>query len=75
VHELLSPAGFPQPPGCKNPRAHPATGGTRKLSVPGRVHSHSQELWFRRGCGQHAASNPFLTHGTVESPAKLLLSK
>ena len=26
--------------------AHPATGGTRKLSVPGRVHSDAKELWF-----------------------------
>ena len=49
--------------------AHPATGGTRKLSVPGRVHS------IPKSCGSQEAflppgSNPFLTRGTVESPAK-----
>jgi len=53
-----------------DPSAHPATSGTRKLSVPGRVHSVS------KSCGYQEAflppkSNPFLTHGTVESPAKL----
>jgi hypothetical protein len=51
--------------------AHPATGGTRKLSVPGRVHS------MPKSCGSQKAplppgSNPFLTRGTVESPAKCL---
>ena len=53
------------------PCAHPATGGTRKLSVPGRVHSVS------KSCGSSEAwplpeSNPLLTRGTVESPAKCL---
>jgi len=47
------------------------TPGSRKLSVPGRVHSvpescGSQVAWGRPG------SNPFLTHDTVESPAKFL---
>ena len=44
--------------------------GSRKLSVPGRVHS------VPKSCGSQAAlcapgSNPLLTHDTVESPAKL----
>jgi hypothetical protein len=51
--------------------AHPATGGTRKLSVPGRVHS------IPKSCGSQEPvpvpeSNPFLTRDTVESPAKRL---
>src|SRR5437879_5433878 len=51
--------------------AHPATGGTRKLSVPGRVHS------IPKSCGSQEPSlvpesNPFLTRGTVEPPAKCL---
>jgi len=51
--------------------AHPATSGTRKLSVPGRVHS------IPKSCGSLEAlslpgANPFLTRGTVESPAKCL---
>jgi hypothetical protein len=49
--------------------AHPATSGTRKLSVPGRVHS------VPKSCGFSEAwwlpeFNPFVTRGTVESPAK-----
>jgi hypothetical protein len=51
--------------------AHPATGGTRKRSVPGRVHS------IPKSGGSPEASllpeaNPLLTRGTVESPAKCL---
>jgi hypothetical protein len=51
--------------------AHPAKGGTRKLSVPGRVHSVS------KSCGSQETfpppeSNPYVTRGTVESPAKCL---
>ena len=43
--------------------------GSRKPSVPGRVHS------VPKSCGSQSAtalprSNPFLTRGTVESPAK-----
>src|SRR5438046_2488297 len=49
-------------------------GETRKRSVPVRVHSHSKELWFRRfPVARSPTSNPFLTHGTVESPAKFSL--
>jgi hypothetical protein len=51
----------------KLPGAHPATGGTRKHSVPGRVHSVTKELRF---VNPKLTSNPFLTHGTVESPLK-----
>src|SRR4051794_38001751 len=57
---------------CVHPRcAHPTSGGTRKLSVPGRVHSVPES------CGSQAAlrlprSNPFVTRDTVESPAKRL---
>jgi hypothetical protein len=49
--------------------AHPACGGTRKLSVPGRVHSVLKESWF---VNSQLTSNPFLTRGTVESPLKAL---
>ena len=53
---------------------NPGLAGSRKLSVPGRVHS------IPKSCGSQAAltlagSNPFLTHGTVESPAKLFLHR
>src|SRR5919206_2367112 len=51
-------------------------GESRKRSVPLRVHSHSKELWFRRPpVARLPTSNPFLTHGTVESPAKLSLQQ
>jgi hypothetical protein len=48
--------------------AHPATGGTRKRSVPGRVHSIPKSGGFPEA--PPPGANPFLTHGTVESPAK-----
>ena len=48
--------------------AHPATGGTRKCSVPGRVHSVPKSSGSREA--RPPGANPFLTHGTVESPAK-----
>ena len=54
------------------PCAHPATGGTRKRSVPGRVHSVSKSCGSRCAAARCGA-NPLLTHGTVESPAKLSL--
>ena len=54
-----------------HPCAHPTLGGTRKPSVPGRVHSVPER------CGSQAAaslllpgSNPLLTRDTVASPAK-----
>jgi hypothetical protein len=50
--------------------AHPALGGTRKLSVPGRVHSVAESFGFRKAAALPCQSNPFLTRGTVESPAK-----
>src|SRR5271166_4923769 len=38
---------------CVHPLcAHPATGGSRKRSVPVRVHSVSKELWFAKTCCQ-----------------------
>jgi len=48
--------------------AHPATGGTRKRSVPGRVHSIPKSSGFPEA--RPPGANPFLTRGTVESPAK-----
>ena len=45
--------------------------GTRKRSVPVRVHSVRKSSGFAGSCCQAPVSNPFLTHGTVESPAKL----
>src|SRR5690242_14399521 len=60
------------PLNCLSPAdAHPATGGTRKPSVPGRVHSEPKSCGCRRAAAP-ADSNPLLTHGTVESPAKCL---
>jgi len=52
------------------PAPNPGFPGSRKLSVPGRVHS------IPKSCGSQPASapsgsNPFLTRDTVESPAKL----
>jgi hypothetical protein len=49
--------------------AHPAIGGTRKLSVPGRVHSVPKSCGFSETRAL-PESNPFVTRGTVESPAK-----
>jgi hypothetical protein len=49
--------------------------GTRKRSVPVRVHSVYKSFGFVVSCHQVPTSNPFLTHGTVESPAKLLLEQ
>jgi hypothetical protein len=47
-------------------RPSPDSRGTRKLSVPGRVHSVPE----RFGCRGDRSSNPLLTRDTVESPAK-----
>jgi hypothetical protein len=49
--------------------------GTRKYSVPVRVHSVSKRFGFVGSCHQAPAANPFLTHGTVESPAKCFLNQ
>jgi hypothetical protein len=49
--------------------------GTRKRSVPVRVHSVDKSGGFAGSCRQAQAANPFLTHGTVESPAKLFLEQ
>src|SRR2546425_3950595 len=50
---------------------NPDCSGSRKRSVPGRVHSVSQEIWIRL-CGlTTGAPNPFLTRSSVESPSKL----
>src|SRR5439155_15429336 len=46
-------------------------GESRKRSVPLRVHSHSKSFGSSSPVARLTASNPFLTHGTVESPAKL----
>jgi hypothetical protein len=51
--------------------AHPTTGGTRKLSVPGRVHSVPKSSGSPKA-GLLPESNPFVIRGTVESPAKYL---
>ena len=48
--------------------------GTRKRSVPGRVHSVGKSFGFAGSCCQAPASNPLWTHGTVESPIKYLLA-
>ena len=51
---------------------NPGIPGSRKLSVPGRVHSILESY----GSPQASllGSNPFLTHGTVESSAKSVSS-
>jgi hypothetical protein len=43
--------------------------------VPVRVHSVSKSFGFAGSRHQAPAANPFLTHGTVESPAKLFLKQ
>jgi len=42
--------------------------GTRKLSVPFRVHSLEKNFGFPKPFSS-SESNPLLTHGAVESPA------
>src|SRR5258706_652290 len=63
-------------PGCRAihfSRLRPSRfSGTRKRSVPVRVHSVPKSFGFTSHACAWPASNPFLTHGTVESPAKLL---
>ena len=49
--------------------------GARKPSVPGRVHSVLESCGSQAALGALPGSNPFLTHGTVESPAKLFLRR
>ncbi len=49
--------------------AHPACGGTRKLSAPGRVHSVPKDLLF---VSSQLTADPFSNRGTVESPLKAL---
>ena len=49
--------------------------GTRKRSVPVRVHSVSKSSGFADASSKPPASNPLLTHGTVESPAKHFLKQ
>src|SRR5258707_7328 len=63
--------GFRKRIGSHHRGAHPAPGGTRKLSVPVRVHS-IQKSYGSRKASLLLESNPFLTRGTVESPAKYL---
>ena len=47
--------------------------GSRKPSVPGRVHSVLKS-YGSQAAAKRQRSNPWLTHGTVESPAKRLLA-
>ena len=57
---------------CTGSAPNPGFPGSRKLSVPGRVHSAPKSCRFPPASAP-SGSNPFLTHGTVESPAKLSL--
>jgi hypothetical protein len=52
-------------------RAHPASAGPENVQCRS-VFIQFKELWFVSPGRPAPASNPFLTHGTVESPAKLL---
>jgi hypothetical protein len=63
------PSGKPQWHWPQRPiLVHP---GSRKLSVPVRVHSVPKSCGCQ-GAATLPGSNPLLTHGTVESPAKFL---
>jgi hypothetical protein len=53
---------------------NPDSSGSRKRSVPVRVHSVRKNSGFTGPGCLAPASNPLLTHGTVESPAKLSLA-
>jgi hypothetical protein len=55
-------------------RPIPVVPGSRKLSVPGRVHSVQRVYGFLRRGKPSPKSNPFVTHGTVESSANLFYS-
>jgi len=70
--DLLSPAAPGRIPPRRNRDPRPSRFcGTRKRSVPVRVHSVLRVLAWPGPVARPPASNPFLTHGTVESPAKL----
>jgi hypothetical protein len=51
------------------------TPGSRKPSVPGRVHSVPESCGSQAALGALPGSNPLLTHGTVESPTKRFLRR
>ena len=51
------------------------TPGSRKPSVPGRVHSVPESCGSQAARGALPGSNPLLTHGTVESPTKRFLRR
>jgi hypothetical protein len=54
--------------------AHPASAGPENVQCRS-VFIQFKELWFASPCRQAPASNPYLTHGTVESPAKRLFQQ
>jgi hypothetical protein len=54
--------------------AHPASAGPENVQCRS-VFIQFKELWFVSPGRPAPASNPFLTHGTVESPAKLLFQQ
>ncbi len=57
---------------CAVDHARPSRfSGTRKRSVPVRVHSVYKNVGFAHSRCQAQVSNPFVTRGTVESPIKL----
>jgi hypothetical protein len=55
-------------------RAHPASAGPENVQCRS-VFIQFKELWFTSPRCQVLASNTCLTHGTVESPAKLLFQQ
>src|SRR5438876_5110779 len=60
---------------CDQPERPSRFCGTRKRSVPVRVHSVSKSSGFTDASCPAPASNPLLTHGTVQSPAKRFLKQ
>ena len=72
VTVLLPPAPALASRCATDPAPNPASGGIQKTFSAGPCSFSFQELWFAAAACA-SASNPFLTHGTVESPSKLSL--
>jgi len=60
--------------GRAGPAPNPGLPGSRKRSVPDRVHSMPKSSGSPKA-SRLPGSNPLLTHGTVESPAKFFLRR
>jgi len=75
-HDLVSPAAYELAAlQLRSPARPTRFCESRKRSVPVRVHSVSKSFGFVGSRHQAPAANPFVTHGTVESPAKSFLEQ